>query len=44
MTNPYSEDALVERPAIALFRQLGWDIANCFDEVFGDDSSMTTAR
>ena len=35
MTNPYSEDTLVERPAIALFRQLGWETANCFDEVFG---------
>jgi len=36
MTNPYSEDTLVERPAIALFGQLGWETANCFDEVFGD--------
>ena len=35
MTNPYSEDTLVERPAIALFGQLGWETANCFDEVFG---------
>ena len=35
MTNPYSEDTLVERPAIALFGQLGWGTANCFDEVFG---------
>ena len=33
--NPYSEDTLVERPAIALFGQLGWETANCFDEVFG---------
>ncbi len=35
MINPYSEDTLVERPAIALFGQLGWETANCFDEVFG---------
>ncbi len=35
MTHPYSEDTLVERPAIALFGQLGWETANCFDEVFG---------
>ena len=35
MTNPYSEDTLVERPAIDLFGQLGWGTANCFDEVFG---------
>ncbi len=39
MTNPYSEDALVERPAIALFKQLGWETANCFDEVFGDGAT-----
>ena len=44
MNNPYSEGALVERPAIALFGQLDWDTANCFDEVFGDDGSTTTTR
>ena len=44
MTNPYSEDTLVERPAIALFGQLGWKIANCFDAVFGDDGSTATTR
>ena len=35
MTNPYSEDTLIERPAIALFDELGWGTVNCFDEVFG---------
>ena len=44
MTNPYSEDTLVERPAIALFGQLGWETANCFDEVFGDDGGTITVR
>jgi type I restriction enzyme R subunit len=28
----YSEDALVERPAISLFRELGWEAVNCFGE------------
>lgn len=30
MMNPYYEDALVEHPAIALFKQLDWETANCF--------------
>jgi len=28
----YSEQALVERPAINLFYQLGWSVMNCFNE------------
>jgi len=28
----YSEDALVEQPAIALFAAMGWETANGFDE------------
>lgn len=28
----YSEDALVEQPAIALFGELDWETANCFHE------------
>ena len=32
----YSEDSLVEQPAIALFRDaLGWETLNCFDEMLG---------
>ncbi len=31
----YSEDALIEQPAIALFATLGWETANCFAERFG---------
>jgi type I restriction enzyme, R subunit len=30
----YSEDSLVEQPAIALFSELGWQTADCFDEQF----------
>ncbi|MCX9075946.1 MAG: hypothetical protein OIN88_15075, partial [Candidatus Methanoperedens sp.] len=32
----YSEDSLVEQPAIELFSQLGWQNANCFYEKFGE--------
>ena len=30
MSTDYSEDTLVEQPAIALFSELGYDTANCF--------------
>ena len=34
MTPPtgYSEDALIEQPAIELFGKLGWETANCYEE------------
>lgn len=32
--NDYSEDTLVEQPAIALFGKLGRQIADCFREIF----------
>jgi type I restriction enzyme R subunit len=28
----YTEDQLVEQPAIGLFAELGWQSANCFHE------------
>jgi type I restriction enzyme R subunit len=31
----YTEDILIEQPAIALFGELGWETANCFEETFG---------
>jgi type I restriction enzyme R subunit len=37
--NDFSEDALVEQPAIALFAGLGWETANCFDEKFSENST-----
>lgn len=39
----YTEDALVEQPAINLFSDLSWETATCWDEVFGalDDESLT---
>jgi|GEM_PF-4704628 len=33
MVNDYSEDNLVEQPAIALFAGLGWETENCFDVI-----------
>ena len=40
MTNTdYSEDTLVEQPAIALFEELGYASANCFQEKFGGATS-----
>lgn len=35
-TNEYSEDALVERPTIALFEELGWETASLYHETFGE--------
>lgn len=32
MTRDYSEDDLIEQPAIALFEELGWETADCFSE------------
>jgi type I restriction enzyme R subunit len=34
-TSEYSEDSLVEKPAIALFAELGWPTANLYHEAFG---------
>ena len=32
--NDFTEDALVEQPAIELFKQLKWETANCYEETF----------
>ncbi|MBE0429549.1 MAG: type I restriction endonuclease subunit R [Thermoleophilia bacterium] len=39
MTRAYSEDALIEQPAIVLFKELGWGYANCFGEFDGAGGS-----
>ena len=36
----YTEDALVEQPALALFAELGWQTANCYEETFGPGGSL----
>ena len=38
--NDYSEDALVEQPAIYLFSDLGWQTKNCFRETFGTGGTL----
>jgi len=40
----YSEDALVEQPAIALFAELGWETAGCFYEIFGTSGDGATSE
>jgi type I restriction enzyme, R subunit len=40
MPADYSEDSLIEQPAIALFAELGWQTANCFHERFGKNSTL----
>jgi len=34
-SSDYSEDALIEQPAIEVFQDLGWETANCFNEKCG---------
>lgn len=36
----YSEDALVEQPAVKLFGDLGWETANCFYETYGPEGTL----
>ena len=40
MKPTYTEDSLVEQPAIALFAELGWETADCFKETFGAESTL----
>lgn len=40
MNGHYSEDSLVEQPAVDLFGQLGWKTARVFDETFGDSGTL----
>lgn len=36
----YTEDALIEQPTIRLFEALGWETANCYDEIAGPYSFL----
>jgi type I restriction enzyme R subunit len=40
MTDKFSELALVEHPAIDLFKSLGYETANCFYEQVGENSTL----
>ena len=44
MRSTYSEDELIEQPALKLFSDLHWKTANCFDEVFGLGRDESTTR
>ena len=35
MSHAYSEDQLVEQPAIQLFAEMGWQTLSALEEVFG---------
>jgi type I restriction enzyme R subunit len=37
----YSENALVELPAIELFQSLGYPCQNCYTETFGDKGTLS---
>ncbi len=43
MQNPYSENQLVEQPAIALLKEIGWKTQDCSNE-FEYDSQIQTGR
>ena len=41
MSNSYTEDHLVEQPAVQFMQhELGWDVVNCYDEWVGGASVL----
>ncbi len=40
MPHAYTEDQLVEQPAVDLFEKLGWETGSALDEVFGPDGTF----
>jgi len=40
MPHAYTEDQLVEQPAIALFAELGWQTASASDGTFGANGTL----
>ena len=40
MTHAYTEDQLVEQPAIGLFEQLGWQSVSAREEIFGPNGTL----
>ena len=48
MTNAYTEDQLVEQPAIGLFAELGWQTVSALEEFFGrsrgDETHLSLAE
>jgi type I restriction enzyme R subunit len=40
MVYEYNEDSLIEQPAIELFKSLGYDYQNCYQETFGKSGTL----
>ncbi len=40
MPHPYTEDQLVEQPAIGLFAELGWTTVSALEETFGETGTL----
>ena len=40
MPHAYTEDQLVEQPAIGLFGELGWQTVVALEEIFGKDGTL----
>ena len=40
MPHAYTEDQLVEQPAIGLFAELGWQTASALEETFGATGTL----
>ena len=40
MPNPYTEDQLVEQPAIGRFAELGWSTVSALEEIFGATGTL----
>jgi len=36
----YTEDSLIEQPAINLFADIGWQTIDCYSEVFGEEGTL----
>ena len=36
----YTEDELIEKPAINLFSDIGWQTLDCYSEVFGEEGTL----
>ncbi len=41
MPHAYTEDQLVEQPAIGLFAELGWQTVSALEELFGANGTLS---
>jgi type I restriction enzyme, R subunit len=39
-SSPYSESSLVERPALELLAELGWEVVDAYGEMFGPEGTL----